>query len=256
MKGKIKTLAIVLRTTRFSESSLVIHAFSEMLGTISILAKGIRKKPEYTNLQRLNELEFVLYEPVEGGMYLYAEGALIRELTKTDDAMNRACAESGAELVAALIISPEELKDIYRLLVTYLEYVKNVERNTLAIFWRFMLRITRELGVPLELRTCGHCHRQGIKPSGYEEQNGFPLCEQCLGEIYNVHGFSPQARRLLFHLPEIGNYLSEFQISSSMAEEVNGFLFRYLEHRFHKHISLQSVHVVLQLLRLDQNGSN
>lgn len=256
MKSKIKTQAIVLRTTKYSESSLVINAFSDTQGTISILAKGIRKKPEFALLQRLNELEFVLYEPADTGMYLWAECTLIRELAALDATMNRACAEAGAELVSCLIIPSEELRETYRLLVTYLEYMRGVKQNGIAIFWRFLLRIMRELGVPLDLRRCGQCHSMRVNPAGYEEQHGFPLCDKCLKRVYNAQPFSLQARRLLFLLPEIGNHLDTIQISESVAVEVNGFLFRYLEQRFHKHFSLYSIHVAVQLLKMDQNGSN
>jgi len=256
VKSKIKTRAIILRTTKYSESSLVINAVSETHGTISILAKGIRKQPDAAVLQRLNELELVLYEPAETGMYLLAECALISKLAMMDDALNRAYAEAGAELVSCLITPSGDMAEVYRLLLTYLEYMNGVKQNGIAIFWRFMLRIMRELGVSLDLRQCGQCHGTETPLSGYEERHGFALCGKCLKNFYNVQPFSLQAKRLLFLLPEIGNHLDMLEIGESVAEEITGFLLGYLEHRFHKHFSLQSIHVALQLLRMDQKGSN
>lgn len=256
MKSKVKLTAIVLRTTRYSESSVVIHAFSETQGSITILAKGIRKKPEFPLIQRLNELEFILYEPAENGMFLYAECSLNRVFARTDSVMNMACAEAGVELVSHLMLPLEEIGVVYRLLVTYLEYIRNITKNEVAVFWRFCLRIMREMGVPLNLRHCGRCHTADVTPAGYDDKHGMPVCEKCLRTIYNLRPFSIPARRLLYMLPEIGRHLDNLAIGYKEAEEINEFLLRYLSDRFHKHFSLNSMHVALQLIRMAQNGSN
>ncbi len=256
MKSKITLKAIILRTTKYSESSVMINAFSQTQGSISILAKGIRKKPQINMIQRLNELELVLYEPAESGIYLFAECTLLKEHARYDSVMNMACAEAGLELVSGLMIPADDSPEIYNLLTIYLEYVRGITNNEIALFWRFALRILRELGVPLDPRRCGSCHCKDIKPAGYDHRQGLIVCETCLRKVFNMRPFLPETRRLLYLLPEIGKHLDGLRISVQSATEINDLLLRWLEGRFHKRYTLHSIQVALQLLRIDQNGSN
>jgi len=41
----------------------------------------------------------------------------------------------------------------------YLNYIKTVKRNGIAIFWRFLLRIYKIYGISLDLQTCVICER-------------------------------------------------------------------------------------------------
>ena len=55
-----KLTGIVIRKTRFKETSLIIEIFSKESGKISILARGVRReKSQYFGLlEILNEVEF------------------------------------------------------------------------------------------------------------------------------------------------------------------------------------------------------
>jgi DNA repair protein RecO (recombination protein O) len=60
-----KTNAVVLRTTKYSESSIILKAFTEKFGMRSYLIRGVRKRNSKYSMnffQALNILEMLVYE--------------------------------------------------------------------------------------------------------------------------------------------------------------------------------------------------
>lgn len=71
-----KTRGIVLRTTKYSESSLIAHIFTEKFGLQSYLIKGARKpkaKIRANQLLPLSLVDMVVYHKQTGGLQSIAE---------------------------------------------------------------------------------------------------------------------------------------------------------------------------------------
>jgi DNA repair protein RecO (recombination protein O) len=71
-----KTKGIVLKATKYSESSLIIHVFTEKFGIQSYLLNGVRKnnsKIKTGMLQPLHLLEMVVYHKPAGGLQRISE---------------------------------------------------------------------------------------------------------------------------------------------------------------------------------------
>ena len=71
-----KTRGIVLHTTRYGESSLVVHCYTEQFGRQTFMAKGVRKsrRNNRSNLfQPLFLLDFEVYYKESSSMHLVKE---------------------------------------------------------------------------------------------------------------------------------------------------------------------------------------
>jgi len=77
-----RTEAIILRRSRFGESSLVVTLFTRDRGRVDALAKGCRrpKSPMLGHLDLFNREEALLYERPRGGLAILAESAILGEV--------------------------------------------------------------------------------------------------------------------------------------------------------------------------------
>jgi len=79
MPGKLKTNAILIRKQPYSESSVLMQAFSDSLGMISVLAKGLRKTKQSQDflLNVMNEYEMVITDVPAGNIHVLTEFTLL-----------------------------------------------------------------------------------------------------------------------------------------------------------------------------------
>ena len=113
MKSKVKDRGIIVKTYPYGESSLIIKCFTQEHGMISVIAKGIRQKPEASMLTSLGSFDLTLYEPGEGEIYLLSEFSP----RNTHDFSSRmecwATAECALELFGQILIPVEETPHYY-----------------------------------------------------------------------------------------------------------------------------------------------
>jgi DNA repair protein RecO len=243
MPGKFKTNCYLLKKQPYSETSILMQVFSDTQGMISVLAKGMRKGKEHNDylLNVLNEYEFVLSASSPSGIHNLAEMALLEEYP-TDLALDTwFAAQAGAEILTKLMLPDEEIPLFYRALKQYLDYLKTVAVNPLAIFWRYLLYLDKLLGVPVNLLSCSSCHQVMGKPAGYSADTGQLLCGKCTTTLHGAFILEPEASNVIALLPIIGNYLNDLFITPETARQINRFLLHYLTSQFHKNINLNSL---------------
>lgn len=249
MKGRVRDRGILVKTSNYSESSLVMRVYTQGHGMIGILAKGIRKKQDAELPAPLCEYDFCLYEPQEGGLYLLSEFAPLAELDFAADPEKWAAAECALELYSALIIPAEETAEYYRLLQTWLDFLTTLAGSAILVWWRFLLRVFKMLGVALDVETCSECRKSGKAAAAWDQGNSGLLCGDCLAASANPSRFelfSPAASRILGLLPEIGNYLDSLKPSGRAVRELNSFFAAYYQTHFNRLLKLRSLGVLEQ----------
>ncbi len=249
MKGKIRDEGILFKTIKFRETSLILKVFLKYRGMISILAKGIRKKPENDLLNSLYTYEFTLYEPQEDGLYLLSEFTLLKEFNLFDNLPAWTAAECAAELYTQIIIPPEENTAYYDLLQNYLDYLKKRGENAILLWWRFLLRIFIRLGIALPLDSCANCIKKKVKIVAREKGTGRLICAECLKEAnypeyYEV--LTSSASQILHLLPQIGDYLDKIHPDSQSVEQLNHLFSDHYTNHFRKSLKLRSLEVLSQ----------
>ena len=176
--------AIVLRTTPFSETSLVASLFTRQLGRLPVVAKGARRpgKAVTAALQPTNEITCLVYNKPQGGLRTISQV----ELQKTHPAFAASAVRLGIaaralELVASETPEEENAPRIYFLLKEILDALEGAPlADARVILSSFELQLQNVLGYGLLVAACARCgagfgtHALVISPS-----SGGVLCQRC-----------------------------------------------------------------------------
>ncbi|MDD3632414.1 MAG: DNA repair protein RecO [Candidatus Cloacimonadaceae bacterium] len=249
MKAKIRDQGILFKTIKYRESSLILRVFLKSQGLVSILAKGIRKKPENNLLNTLYTYDFTIYEPQETGLYLLSEFTLLKEYNIFSNLPTWTAAECAAELYTQIIIPLEENTAYYDLLQLYLDYLKKRGDNAILLWWRFLLRIFIKLGIAFPLDSCANCKKKNVQMAAWKKGTGKLICVSCLNEADSPKYYeilSSRASQILHLLPQIGDYLDKIHPDSQSVEQLNHLFSDHYANHFRKPLKLRSLEVLSQ----------
>jgi DNA repair protein RecO (recombination protein O) len=194
--------AVILKRSDYSDTSLLVTAFSRDLGKVRLIAKGARrrKSPFAGLIDPLSHVELVAI-PGRGDLYTLTECSPLGEAPRLRDELGRL---SAALFVLALVdetqIDDDPQPDVFDLLVealTRLDAVKNVP----ALLFAFQLRLIALSGYRLELDRC-LADGEPLGGAGFfsPAHKGF-LCRPCSRGLAG-RGVSPGAFNLLKRLNE------------------------------------------------------
>ncbi len=248
MKARIRLVGCLAKLSEYSDSSLILRAFTRELGSLSIIAKGIRKTQSRNQLCPLNEYEFSVYEPREQGLYLLAEACPVKERDLSGRPEVWAAAECGLELYASLIIPVEESGEYYRLLTSYLDYLAGLESNAVLIWWRFLLRTFALLGIHFHPDLCSVCGEVAVA-AATARGSAELACEACLSGQRDRDRWDPlgeQSARILALLPQIGNHVAGLRPKRESVRELNRLFEAYYSDHFGRELKLRSLKVLEQ----------
>ena len=161
MKTKLKDRAFLIKSIPYSNSSLILKAFGHEHGQLSLLAKGIRSKPQASLLNPLCLYEFSFYEPRESGLCLLAELSLVKEFDFTDRIEVWTAAECALELYSHLL-SPRGKRAYFELLRNYLVYLDSLQTNAVLSGGVFA-SVFRMLGYSCDTQARPSCGGKALK---------------------------------------------------------------------------------------------
>ncbi len=247
MSRDIKTKGIIIKKINFRETSIILDVLTPEYGVISVMAKGIRtQKSKNTGLlEILNELELVLYKNPNSEWYIYKSSNIINAHLFNIDLPTGILMQAAVEVIRQIIIPIEDSQEIYKLLETYLEYIKTVKKNGIAIFWRFLLKLFRIIGIEFNITNCIECSQRKHFVAYFPQKHGF-ICEDCYRPVYDEKLFkiNSNAAELISKLNNIGKYLNEISIPKSTIKQLNRIFITHLSEHFHKNFHLKSVELL------------
>jgi DNA repair protein RecO (recombination protein O) len=145
-----KTRGIVLHTTKYGESSLVVHCYTEQLGRQTFMAKGVRKsrKQNRSNLfQPLFILDFEVYHKDSREIQLVKEvtravslNSLPFDITKSTQAIFM------AEVLYRVIREEESNPMLSNFLISTIQYLDTMEEASPDFHIIFMFQLSKHLG--------------------------------------------------------------------------------------------------------------
>lgn len=145
-----KTRGIVLHTTRYGESSLVVHCYTEQFGRQSYMVKGVRKsrKQNRSNLfQPLFILDFEIYHKNSRGIQLVKEvnramplNSLPFEITKSTQAIFM------AEVLYRVVKEEEPNPMLAHFLINTIQYLDVLEIPSPDFHIVFLFQLSKHLG--------------------------------------------------------------------------------------------------------------
>lgn len=237
------TQGIILHKIDYSDTSLILEVFTEKYGKISVIVKGGKreKRADSGFYQIMNQLEFSLISQ-QSDMYLVHDSTYVEVLAKLDhwEIFKYQCA--ALELYRNLIISNEESHDFFEVLRNFLSYIRSVDRHHVLIFWRFLLRIFKMLGIELNVAVCAHCLSEQKPLTHYNSQQSGFLCADCTYELNEpCIPLESHTAFVLRSLPTIGHSLSDIDLSEPEIREINSILVRHFEDHLHQKLIFKSL---------------
>lgn len=247
MSRDVKTKGIIIKKVNFRETSIILDILTPEYGIISVMAKGIRKQKSKSigQLEILNELELDLYKNPSSEWYIYRSSNIINAHLFNIDLSTNILMQAAVEVIRQIIISIEDSQAIYKLLETYLEYIKTVKKNGIAIFWRFLLKLFRIIGIELNITNCIECSQSKLFVAYFPQKHGF-ICADCYRPVYDEKLFkmNNNAAEMISKLNNIGNYINEISIPKPTIKQLNRIFLIHLSEHFHKKIHLKSIELL------------
>lgn len=145
-----KTRGIVLHTTKYGDSSLVVHCYTEQAGRQTFMVKGVRKsrKQNRSNLfQPLFILDFEVYYKASREIQLVKEvsravplNSLPYDITKSTQAIFM------AEVLYRVLKEEESNPVLAQFLISTIQYLDAMEEASADFHILFLFQLSRHLG--------------------------------------------------------------------------------------------------------------
>ena len=257
MSTVVKTEAVVLRTVRFGDTSLIVTLYTRELGKLAGIAKGARtaKSRFGAALQPMSRVSAVLYVKEGREVQTIAQCDSTSRLRRLrDDAGAMAAGMAIVELVGA-VTHAEQNPGIFAVLDTALDALDNETVCPPNVLYTFELRLAEESGFGAGFERCSGCGAPYPEEGGsalFDLSKGGIVCRKCAAASPGLLRLTGEAAHVLRRLSRSspGGAIDPVRIGGSVRDEVENFLRLY----FHRHIpgmrSLKSEQVFSKILGL------
>ena len=145
-----KTRGIVLRTTSYAETSVVVHVFTEKFGVQSYLVNGVKKakaKISINILQPLHLLELVVYQKNSGGLQRMAEARQLPPFHRIPyDIIKSSLVLFLNEMLYKSIKQQGPDEAMFEFVFNAIHWLYSSEKTPVNFHLYFLLKFTRYLG--------------------------------------------------------------------------------------------------------------
>lgn len=245
--------AIVLRTTDFSETSMVVTFFTRESGKITCLAKGARRlrNPFDTALDAMNVCR-ILYYPKSGDVLQLVTEAKLTDRFRVDSTV---AIYAGFHVVQLLNhftenFNPQsELFDLTKIVLKDILSLDSIcrtadlgnppEKLSRCLF-HYELRLMQLVGLAPSLHECVNCSRKievrrGAARVAFGMMDGGVLCSHCRPGRRNVVSLTPEALGALQLLASPDErYWQRLQLSQKTLGEIRGVWNQFLAHQMER----------------------
>jgi DNA repair protein RecO (recombination protein O) len=156
----LTTEAIVLRTMKYRESSMIATIYTRDHGKISVIAKGIRNNPRVfgSSLEAMNRVRVVLYMKPSRELQLLTQCELIRSSRGLVENLRKMGFAMAMVELANLAMPPDEKNvDFYDLLADSLQSLNNATRWYENALYYYEVHLLGLVGFRPEVRRCSSC---------------------------------------------------------------------------------------------------
>ncbi|UCH10828.1 MAG: DNA repair protein RecO [Fidelibacterota bacterium] len=242
MPTPLTSNAVVLRTTPFSDTSLIVRLFTEDFGKVSVIAKGARR-PKQAAVSILQPPNHVAV------WYSFKEGRDIQTLTKSEfveryTGLSTQLAKGAAamlivEMLDRAVHDSDPHPILFRLITSTLRQVDQTEGDVTVLMNFYQLHLAKQLGFGAQLSSCGRCGRP-MKEALFEPNTGTLLCPRCRsaeGIRLGRNALDYLQRLAATHISE----LSALELDRNTNKEVGNFLLNHLYYHVDGMTNLKSI---------------
>lgn len=222
-----KLKGIILKRTNFGEADRILTIFSDKLGKICAIGKGIRKQ----NSRLGGHLE-----PFCLGNLVIAEGRNLDIITEAEiiecffDIRNNLNSTHIsyylAEAVDKLTGEHEKHQEVFDLLLEVLNNVGQINDDLLIAY--FESKLLSELGFRPELNHCIKCHNKLSKINYFDYVDGGAVCQHCSSSGEKITNNAIKLFRI-FHKSNIEN-IKNIKLDNEIRKEVRIISQKYIDY--------------------------
>jgi DNA repair protein RecO (recombination protein O) len=247
----ITSKGIILTRNSYKETSEILEILSPALGKINSVAKGV-KRPHSKLLgiiDILNELDLELYYNPGSNWYTIKSAVLERSHSRGLSLQQNILVGSAAELFRQMELANDDWEKLYDLFVSFSDYVRNINDNPIAIFWRFLLNMFKQLGIALDLSECSVCHKRDTEITAFSTKYDGLVCSKCRKSFRSdtLLSVSAGSKEIFRLMPSIGKHLDKLKIDNVTIKEINRILLIHLSEKFQKRFHLRSMDIFDQI---------
>ncbi len=259
MSHIVKTDAVVLKSMKYRETSMIVTLYTKQFGKISGIVKGARqtKNKFGSALQPMAYVALVLYKKEKRDLQMVTQCDVITSFRGlTEDIEKMAVGMSMVELIANIAHEEEENEPLFTLLVDSLAAVNHATKYPTNVFYYFELKLAELLGFQPRFDDCISCRTQVVRSDNigeiiaYHLGRGGPLCANCSAVPGQLKKLSVHSLHILKHITACDAFdvVFDIDIDYHAKEEINGFLWDYLKHHISGMRALKSSRVFSQIL--------
>jgi DNA repair protein RecO (recombination protein O) len=196
----IRTEAVVLRHSDWGEADRLLYLYTEHLGKVRAIGKGIRK-PRSRKSGHLEPFTHTNLQLARGrDLYIVTQAETINAfLPLRDDLILFGQASYAIELVDRFTFEGEENQAIFRLIIRTLSRLA-VDKDCQLVLRYFEMRLLDLLGFRPQLQRCTACEAQ-IKPEDqyFSSEKGGVMCPRCGANIPGARPVSMSVLKFMRH---------------------------------------------------------
>lgn len=236
----IRTKALVLHSIKYTENSVILHAYTEEHGRMAYVVNGVKSKKSVLRsalLQPLTILELETDYKPNKDLHHIKESRLAYHFTSIPyDASKNALVLFIAELLYRSLKEPHIDKDLYNFLAQSICVLDLTETGIGNFHLVFMIQLTRFLGF--------EPHAETISPHSYFDlHNGVFISQQ---------GFSPclslEDSSLFASLTQVDyDKMGEYRFTKEEKSRLLNALLAYYKLHLSNFTKIKSVEVMIQL---------
>jgi DNA repair protein RecO (recombination protein O) len=179
----LKTEAIILKTWKLRETSLILSAYTLDFGKIKFVAKGARGSKSKLKgcLEPLSHVGIVFYEKKTRDLQLLTQAHLIDpHIHMVGDLKRTTLGFSAAELLDKGVAGEEPSSALFSLLTEVLAGLTCFDGFLEAVFWYFETHFIALMGYKPTWESCLVCKKSlGIEGGYFQAASGGLLCCRC-----------------------------------------------------------------------------
>ena len=181
MAGPVKTEAVVLRSMRYGEADRILHVYTPMRGTISAIAKGVRRSKSRFGgrLEPFFRLNLELHEGRSDLMTVTGAETVSAYAVLRADEQALGSAARACDSLGRVFDSGEPHPEVFNLLCSALTLLdEHPEKATDAFQVAFRLKLLLAAGFAPQLAACTSCG-EADELVGFSPAAGGVICAAC-----------------------------------------------------------------------------
>lgn len=241
-----KTEGVLIKYSKFRETSLIVTFYTRDFGLLKAVAKGARgpKSNFRSSLDLFTHGQLVAYVKDDRDLQLLSDFDATRTYRGIhEDVLRFAFAGAAGELIEALVAGQEANPELLDLLLEFLGLLESSGREALGTLFRaYQLKASSILGYRPELGRCAGCGSlNGAR--GFSPRLGGLVCPGCASEAFGATGISEsalEAFRLLDTRP-LSELASGGVDGARVEREIGPLLEAFLQYHVDRYKGLKSL---------------